>query len=120
TARADTGDAGDTRLVLLSPDGERHVATIGHARPTVLDPLVHIPNPVLYAAGEALDKTAELMELTVYSVVRLLQGRLSLDTIGGPLRVFEATAEASREGPLNYLSLMAFISINLGLINLLP
>ncbi len=120
TAKTDTGDAGDTRLILLSQDGRRHVATIGHARPTVADPLVPIPSPIFYATGQAFEQTAELMELTVYSIVRLLQGRLSLDNIGGPLRVFEATAEASREGPLNYLSLMAFISINLGLINLLP
>lgn len=119
-AKAITGDQGDTRLFVMSSDGERHLATVAHSRPTVRDPLVPLPSPVFYAAEQAFEVTAELMELTVYSVVRLLQGRLSVDTIGGPIRVFEATAEATREGPLNYLSLMAFISINLGLINLLP
>jgi len=118
--RTAQAEAGDTRLVLLSREKEHHVATVGHTRPSVLDPLVPMPSPILYAAGQAFEQTAELTELTVYSIVRLLQGRLSLDNIGGPLRVFEATAEASREGPLNYLALMAFISINLGLINLLP
>lgn len=118
-ARSVTGDERDERLHVLSSDGRRHLATIGHLRPTVLDPLVPVPRPVLYALGQAIERTAELIELTVYSVVRLVQGRLSVDTIGGPIRVFEATAEASREGAL-YLSLMAFISINLGLINLLP
>jgi regulator of sigma E protease len=119
-ARAVTGDEHDERIYVLSSDGRRHLATVGHLRPTVLDPLVPVPSPVLYALGQAFRITAELVELTVYSVVRLVQGRLSVDTIGGPIRVFEATAEASREGALNYLSLMAFISINLGLINLLP
>jgi len=34
--------------------------------------------------------------------------------------VFEVTGTAAQQGTLNYLTLMAFISINLGLINLLP
>jgi regulator of sigma E protease len=119
-ARAVTGESSDERIYVFSAEGRRHLATLDHLRPTVLDPLVPLPHPVWYAVEQALRSTAELVELTVYSVIRLLQGRLSVDTIGGPIRVFEATAEASREGALNYLSLMAFISINLGLINLLP
>ncbi len=118
-ARASTGDDYDERLFVLSREG-RHIATLTHSRPTVLDPPVPIPSPALYAAGQAFRVSAELVEVTIFSVVRLFQGRLSVDTIGGPIRVFEETAAASREGALNYLSLMAFISINLGLINLLP
>ena len=49
-----------------------------------------------------------------------MQGRLSVKSIGGPLTIFEVAGTAAREGALNYLTLMAFISINLGLINLLP
>ena len=60
------------------------------------------------------------VELTVVSIVRLLQGRLSVKSIGGPLTMFEFAGTAAQEGALNYLNLMAFISINLGLINLLP
>jgi regulator of sigma E protease len=45
---------------------------------------------------------------------------LSVKSIGGPLTIFEVAGTAAREGALNYLTLMAFISINLGLINLLP
>ena len=118
-ARTTSGDEYDERLRVFTRGG-RHIATLGHSRPTVLDPPVPIPSPALYAAGQAFRVSAELVEVTVYSVVRLFQGRLSVKTIGGPLRVFEETAAASREGALNYLSLMAFISINLGLINLLP
>jgi len=43
-----------------------------------------------------------------------------MKSIGGPLTVFEVAGTAAEEGALNYLTLMAFISINLGLINLLP
>jgi regulator of sigma E protease len=119
-ARAVTGDDGDDRVLVLDADGERHLATLGHSRPTVLDPPIPNPSPVLYALGQSFRVTSELVELTVVSVVRLFQGRLSVRSIGGVITVYEATEAAAREGTLNYLSLMALISINLGLINLLP
>ena len=51
----------------------------------------------------------------------MFQGRLSVRrAIGGPIRMYEATEAAAREGTFSYLMLMALISINLGLINLLP
>ncbi|HJL14017.1 MAG TPA: RIP metalloprotease RseP [Sandaracinaceae bacterium LLY-WYZ-13_1] len=119
-ARTVTGDDADQRILVLDAETEAHLATLGHWRPTVLDDPIPNPSPILYAVDQAFRVTAELVELTVYSVVRLIQGRLSVRSIGGPIRVFEATEAAAREGALNYLSLMAFISINLGLINLLP
>lgn len=119
-ARVVTGDEWDQRVLVMDAETGRQYGTLGNWRPTVLDPSIPNPNPVAYAADQALRVTWELVELTVYSVVRLLTGRLSVRAIGGPLRVMEATGAAAREGPLNYLSLMAFISINLGLINLLP
>ena len=64
--------------------------------------------------------TSEVVELTLFSILRLMQGRLSVKSIGGPLTIFDVAGTAAREGALNYLTLMAFISINLGLINLLP
>ena len=78
------------------------------------------PHPITYAAREAVRATADVVELTLVSIVRLMQGRLSIKSIGGPLTIFDVAGTAARQGALNYLTLMAFISINLGLINLLP
>jgi len=119
-ARSVTEDPADQRVLVMDLETDRQYGTLSHWRPTVLDPPIPNPSPVLYAMAQALRVTTELVELTVFSVVRLVSGRLSVRAIGGPLRVLEATGTAAREGPLNYLSLMAFISINLGLINLLP
>lgn len=88
--------------------------------PTRVAPAVPNPHPIRYALRQALRETEEVVELTVFSIVRLFQGRLTMKSIAGPLTMFEATGTAAREGALNYLTLMAFISINLGLINLLP
>jgi regulator of sigma E protease len=99
---------------------ERFVVGMSHWLPTRTDAAVRNPSPITYAIREAFRATREVVELTIFSVVRLLQGRLTVKSIGGPLTVFEVTGTAVSEGALNYLTLMAFISINLGLINLLP
>jgi len=112
-----------TRKSGVTEDGQqydRYVVGVRNWLPTLLDAPVPNPSPITYAAREALRATSEVVELTVFSVVRLLQGRLSVKSIGGPLTIFDVAGTAAREGALNYLGLMAFISINLGLINLLP
>jgi regulator of sigma E protease len=78
------------------------------------------PTPVRYAFSRAVESTREMIELTVYSAIRLFQGQLTVKSIGGPITVFEVAGTAAREGTINFLEVMAFISVNLGLINLLP
>jgi len=99
---------------------DRYAVGIRNWVPTRIDPRVDNPNPISYAVREAWRATWEVVELTIFSVVRLLQGRLTVKSIGGPLTIFEVAGDAAQQGALNYLTLMAFISINLGLINLFP
>jgi regulator of sigma E protease len=99
---------------------DRYVVGIRNWLPARADEPVPNPQPLRYALREALRATSDVVELTLFSVVRLFQGRLTMKSIGGPLTVFEVAGTAAQEGALNYLTLMAFISINLGLINLLP
>jgi regulator of sigma E protease len=99
---------------------DRYVVGIRNWVPARADTPVPNPQPLVYAFREAIRATSDVVELTLFSVVRLFQGRLTMKSIGGPLTVFEVAGTAAQEGALNYLTLMAFISINLGLINLLP
>jgi regulator of sigma E protease len=99
---------------------DRYVVGIRNWVPARADKPVPNPQPLVYAFREAIRATSDVVELTLFSVVRLFQGRLTMKSIGGPLTVFEVAGTAAQEGALNYLTLMAFISINLGLINLLP
>lgn len=99
---------------------ESYVVGLRRFQPTVPFPEVDNPHPVAYALHEAWRATEEVVELTATSFVRLFQGRLSMKSIGGPLTIFDAAGEAAREGAVNYLFLMGFISVNLGLINLMP
>lgn len=88
--------------------------------PVRYEPPVAEENHALRSLGRAIDETWRLVEATVVSVVRLFQGRLSVKSIGGPLTVFEVAGQAARESTPDYLRVMGFISVNLGLINLLP
>jgi regulator of sigma E protease len=53
-------------------------------------------------------------------LVRAAQGRISLDTLSGPITIYEVAGEEGRKGPDYFVWVMALISINLGLLNLLP
>jgi len=100
--------------------GDRYVVGLRRFEPTVPYTNISNPAPISYAFAEAFRATSEVVELTTVSIVRLLQGRLSMKTLGGPLTIYDAASDAAREGALNYLFLMGFISVNLGLINLMP
>lgn len=99
---------------------DRYVVGVRNWVPARTDPRVDNPAPIRYALREAARATREVVELTVFSIVRLLQGRLTVRSLGGPLTIFEVAGVAAQQGTLDYLWLMAFISINLGLINLIP
>lgn len=68
----------------------------------------------------AFQKTWEVTELTVKSIVKLVQRIIPAETIGGPIMIVQIAGQQAAEGPLNFFTFMAIISINLGVLNLLP
>ena len=76
-------------------------------------------NP-LQAAGQALVQTYKITELTVVSVAKIVQGRISAKNLGGPIMIAEMAGQQAREGALNLLFFIALISINLAILNFLP
>ncbi len=57
---------------------------------------------------------------TVLGLVDLITGRVGIDSLGGVIKVGQVVGEASKYGVTNLLYLMALISVNLGVMNLLP
>ena len=72
------------------------------------------------AAGQALVQTYKITELTVLSVVKIIQGSISAKTLGGPIMIAEMAGQQAREGAVNLLFFIALISINLAILNFLP
>jgi regulator of sigma E protease len=65
-------------------------------------------------------KTWELCRLTVLSVAKLIQRKISVKTLGGPIFIAEMAGKQAKAGLLSLVSLAALLSLNLGILNLLP
>jgi len=72
------------------------------------------------ALGESLVQTYKITELTVLSIVKLIQGVLPAKTLGGPIMIAQMAGQQAREGVANLIFLIAVISINLAILNFLP
>ena len=76
-------------------------------------------NP-LRAAVEGVKRTYEITELTILSIVKIFQNKISAKTIGGPIMIAEMAGQRAKEGILSFVFFIALLSVNLGLINLFP
>ncbi len=69
---------------------------------------------------EGAKRTWELIDLTVVFVQKLFTGSVSAKNIGGPITVVQVAGQAAQTDLSAILSVLAFISIQLGILNLLP
>ena len=79
---------------------------------------------VKYGPMDALSKAwHEVVDLTYFNFMlfgKLLTGKISFQSLGGPISIFESAGEALNYGFLPFISFLAFLSLSLGVINLLP
>jgi regulator of sigma E protease len=59
-------------------------------------------------------------ELIVLSLVKMVQGKVSARELGGPITIARIAGERAQSGLKSLLEFMAFLGINLGVLNLLP
>ncbi|MBJ6763212.1 RIP metalloprotease RseP [Myxococcaceae bacterium JPH2] len=75
-------------------------------------------------AGAALKEAVLIVPRIVVQMVKVLYGlatfQVSSRTIGGPIMMYQLAAKSAEQGLDSFLNLMAIISINLGVMNLLP
>lgn len=76
-------------------------------------------NPV-DAVIRGTEKTWEVSVMTVMSFVRLFQAKISPKNIGGVISIGQAASETFKIGITQFLQMMAIISVNLFILNLLP
>lgn len=56
----------------------------------------------------------------LHALANLFHGGFSLNKLGGPVAIFANTEQAAKAGFISVLLLLAFLSINIGIVNLLP
>lgn len=76
-------------------------------------------NPI-EALIRGVKRTNEITVMTVVSFMRLIQNKISHKNIGGVLSIGQAASETYKVGIAHFLQLMAVISVNLFILNLLP
>lgn len=81
---------------------------------------VPIEGRLTYAVSKSVRQTGEIIGLLGLAIVQLFRGAIPSDTIGGPLMLAYTAQVAASKGWDHFLRMLALISINLGIINLLP
>lgn len=76
--------------------------------------------PFWAAAGAGAMQTWNMVALTWQSFVKLAQRVVPLDQVGGPIMIAQMVGEQVHHGFAGLLALTALISVNLGILNLLP
>lgn len=75
------------------------------------------PVKALYSAFQETYKT---VVMTLGYLGNVIAGSASPDQLGGPIKIAQITGQVAEYGIIPFLSIMAYISISLGLINLFP
>ncbi|OJH39459.1 RIP metalloprotease RseP [Cystobacter ferrugineus] len=79
---------------------------------------------VTLGVGEALREAVVVVPKIVGQMVKviggLVSGQVSTKTLGGPVMMYQLASKSAEQGWDSFLHLMAIISINLGVMNLLP
>jgi regulator of sigma E protease len=72
------------------------------------------------AIGVAAQQTWTASYVVLKGLGLMIQGRVPLSELGGPIAIARAAGQQAQEGASRFLSMLAFLSVNLGVLNLLP
>lgn len=75
---------------------------------------------VLNVLHESVFQTVWMVKLVFVSLGMLLGGKASVSDMSGPVGVVSAMNTAAQSGWLNFLFFAAFLTVNIGIMNLLP
>ena len=67
-----------------------------------------------------IKETYNFTVLILDSIGKMITGSISAENIGGPIQIAVLSGSAAKAGLVSFISMIALLSINLGLINLLP
>ncbi|MBS0352201.1 MAG: RIP metalloprotease RseP [Proteobacteria bacterium] len=116
-----------TKLVNVQLDSQ----TINRQRAGYLGVIVKIPPwpaqmidsthySLITAWAPALQQSWELTKFNCIVLAKMFSGKISMQTLGGPITIFRSAGAASEAGLKVYLNFIGFISVTLAFINILP
>ena len=75
---------------------------------------------VFESVGKAVEKTGQVIGLTFRMLKKLVFGDVGLDNLSGPISIAKGAGATADFGLVYFLGFLALISVNLGIINLVP
>jgi regulator of sigma E protease len=109
--------AGQTLQLTVTPRLDGGVGRIGIS---ISNEMRRIEPGFFEAIRMSVQRTWEMSGLILRTLYGLLSGETSPKQLMGPVGIAQLSGESAQEGWLSLLALMASISLNLGLLNLLP
>ncbi|MFG6177404.1 sigma E protease regulator RseP [Halomonas sp. THAF12] len=133
------GRPGETLALTVLRDGERRSLSLT-PRPNTLDDgttigyvgagVASVGWPEEYrreirygpldAVGQAVSRTGEMTVLTLDAIRKMLVGLISPSNLSGPITIARIAGDSARSGLESFVSFLAYLSISLGVLNLLP
>lgn len=98
------GEEKEVGLIGIKPSGETIIVREG----------------LIDSVKNAFLRTWDISKLTVVGIIKLIQRIIPAETIGGPILIFQLAERQASAGPMSFFFFAAVISINLGILNLLP
>jgi regulator of sigma E protease len=119
--------AGQPLTLAMTPQAEqaksgKGTVTVGKISAYVaLQPdMIVVPSSPLEAVGKAMARVWDTCTMTLKMIGKMIVGEVSLKNVTGPITIADYAGQTARMGVVSYLSFIAFISISLGVMNLLP
>ncbi len=75
---------------------------------------------VVESIGKAVEKTGQMISLTANMLKKLIVGDVGLNNLSGPISIAKGAGTTADYGLVYFLGFLALISVNLGIINLVP
>ncbi|MDE1240618.1 sigma E protease regulator RseP [Vibrio aestuarianus] len=75
---------------------------------------------VFESVGRAVEKTEQVIGLTISMLKKLVVGDVGLNNLSGPISIAKGAGATADYGLVYFLGFLALISVNLGIINLVP
>jgi regulator of sigma E protease len=72
------------------------------------------------SVGKAIEKTGQVIGLTISMLKKLIVGDVGLNNLSGPISIAKGAGTTADYGLVYFLGFLALISVNLGIINLVP
>lgn len=108
---------GHQRSLLLQKTGYLGIGPAFKMPKELLQTIKYDPFTAFFRAGK------ELKDITYFNLIlfgKMITGKLSLESLGGPITIFETASDAINYGFIPFIGFLAFLSLSIGIINFFP